>query len=267
MKRRAPQYLLALLLCLSVGAQAKKLPELEVLEGKKSDMPVVRVNLPARKLTLFDKGVEVKTYPIAVSQLAFAVQMGKREISRIVWNPWWYPPQNREWSKDEIVTPPGPKNPMGPVKMDIGKRYYIHGTNEEFSVGRPATHGCVRLKNKDAREVASWLQKRFSTKFKEASFEKAMAKNQDNLIVELNKPVPVQFIYDLVEIKDKTLFVYADIYMKEKARLLLIEEELTKHGYDLSKLRRKTLEWQLKKVGAHDLRVSLSTILTSTKKN
>ncbi len=264
MKIRLAFSLLVFLLLTAFGAQAKKNNEPDVFEDKKN-LPVVRINLPARKLTLYKDGVEVKTYPIAVSQLAFAAPMGKREISRIVWNPWWYPPQNREWSKNEPVTPPGPKNPMGPVKMDIGKRYYIHGTNEEFSVGRPATHGCVRLKNNDAREMAAWLQTNYRTHFKAKAFESAMAKHQDNLIVELNKPVSVQFIYDLVEIKDKILFVYSDIYMKEKARLVLIEEELVKHGYDLRKLRRKTLEWQLKKVGTHDLRVPLSTILTSTK--
>lgn len=34
------------------------------------------------------------------------------------------------------------------------KRYiYIHGTNDENSIGRPASHGCVRMRNKDVIEL------------------------------------------------------------------------------------------------------------------
>jgi L,D-transpeptidase YbiS len=34
------------------------------------------------------------------------------------------------------------------------QRYiYIHGTNDEQSIGRPASHGCVRLRNRDVIEL------------------------------------------------------------------------------------------------------------------
>lgn len=34
------------------------------------------------------------------------------------------------------------------------QRYiYIHGTNDEHSIGRPASHGCVRLRNADVIEL------------------------------------------------------------------------------------------------------------------
>lgn len=34
------------------------------------------------------------------------------------------------------------------------QRYiYIHGTNDEASIGRPASHGCVRLRNRDVIEL------------------------------------------------------------------------------------------------------------------
>lgn len=34
------------------------------------------------------------------------------------------------------------------------KRYiYIHGTNDERAIGRPASHGCVRLRNRDVMEL------------------------------------------------------------------------------------------------------------------
>ena len=40
------------------------------------------------------------------------------------------------------------KNRRG--KVDTKYRYiYIHGTHEEESIGQPASHGCIRMKNED----------------------------------------------------------------------------------------------------------------------
>ena len=38
--------------------------------------------------------------------------------------------------------------------IDSYQRYiYIHGTSEEERIGKPASHGCVRMKNKDVIEL------------------------------------------------------------------------------------------------------------------
>jgi len=38
--------------------------------------------------------------------------------------------------------------------MDSYNRYiYIHGTPEEGFIGQPASHGCIRMKNKDVIEL------------------------------------------------------------------------------------------------------------------
>ena len=38
--------------------------------------------------------------------------------------------------------------------IDSYKRYiYIHGTNEEGLIGSPASHGCIRMNNKDVSEL------------------------------------------------------------------------------------------------------------------
>ena len=38
--------------------------------------------------------------------------------------------------------------------VDSKARYiYVHGTNEEGLIGRPASHGCVRMRNRDVAEV------------------------------------------------------------------------------------------------------------------
>ncbi len=34
-----------------------------------------------------------------------------------------------------------------------GRFIYIHGTNQEKAIGRPASHGCVRMRNEDVVEL------------------------------------------------------------------------------------------------------------------
>lgn len=35
----------------------------------------------------------------------------------------------------------------------FGRYIYIHGTNNEISLGRPASHGCVRMRNQEVIEL------------------------------------------------------------------------------------------------------------------
>lgn len=36
---------------------------------------------------------------------------------------------------------------------------YFHGTNEEFSIGTPSSHGCIRMKNDDIIEMFDIVSK------------------------------------------------------------------------------------------------------------
>ena len=48
------------------------------------------------------------------------------------------------------VVAPGPDNPLGSRWLTIGNSSYgLHGTNVRWSIGRIATHGCVRLYEED----------------------------------------------------------------------------------------------------------------------
>ena len=43
---------------------------------------------------------------------------------------------------------------LEPRNANTFQRYiYIHGTNDEKGIGRPGSHGCVRLKNRDVIEL------------------------------------------------------------------------------------------------------------------
>lgn len=43
---------------------------------------------------------------------------------------------------------------LEPRNVNTFQRYiYIHGTNDESTIGRPASHGCVRMRNADVIEL------------------------------------------------------------------------------------------------------------------
>jgi lipoprotein-anchoring transpeptidase ErfK/SrfK len=54
---------------------------------------------------------------------------------------------------------PGPRNPVGLVWMDLSKEHYgIHGTPDASKIGHTFSHGCIRLTNWDALELASMVK-------------------------------------------------------------------------------------------------------------
>lgn len=48
---------------------------------------------------------------------------------------------------------------LGTHKIDLGDGYLIHGTNAEDSIGRPVTHGCIRLYNEDVARLFNDIYK------------------------------------------------------------------------------------------------------------
>ncbi|MBA2431049.1 MAG: L,D-transpeptidase family protein [Chthoniobacterales bacterium] len=56
--------------------------------------------------------------------------------------------------------PPGPNNPVGILWMGLNKPGIgIHGTNNPETIGRAASHGCIRLANWDAARVKDLVTK------------------------------------------------------------------------------------------------------------
>jgi lipoprotein-anchoring transpeptidase ErfK/SrfK len=54
---------------------------------------------------------------------------------------------------------PGPRNPVGAVWIDLSKEHYgIHGTPDASLIGHAFSHGCIRLTNWDARELAEMVK-------------------------------------------------------------------------------------------------------------
>ena len=60
---------------------------------------------------------------------------------------------------DRAMIPAGPRNPVGSVWIDLSKDHYgIHGTPDPALIGHATSHGCIRLTNWDALELASMVK-------------------------------------------------------------------------------------------------------------
>lgn len=106
----------------------------------------ILVSLPDRKIALFQDGRVVKVYPIAVGKHSTPSPQGSFHIASRVVKPTWYQPG--------IVVPAGPANPLGTRWMGLGyKGYGIHGTNRPRSIGKAASHGCIRMRNQDVEDL------------------------------------------------------------------------------------------------------------------
>jgi lipoprotein-anchoring transpeptidase ErfK/SrfK len=102
---------------------------------------------------------DVRKYDIAVGTKAHPTPTGHFTIRHIVWNPAWVPPPDAKWAKGKQPAAPGdPKNPMRAVKLFFQEPdYYIHGTNNPDSIGEAASHGCIRMTESDAVDLAKYL--------------------------------------------------------------------------------------------------------------
>jgi len=117
-------------------------------ESKPQARPERRVviSIPDRKLALIEDGKVVKVYPVAVGAAATPSPSGEFRVRERITNPTYYAPGN--------VIGPGKANPLGTRWIGLGQRGYgIHGTNEPRSIGKRASHGCIRMNQADVEEL------------------------------------------------------------------------------------------------------------------
>ncbi|OGQ08647.1 MAG: hypothetical protein A3G32_02535 [Deltaproteobacteria bacterium RIFCSPLOWO2_12_FULL_40_28] len=202
--------------------------------------PRIQINVAARELTLFEGDRVVYRFPVAVGAASFKTPTGKRQLDQIVWNPWWMPPKS-EWAKNEKPTPPGPGNPLGPVKMRLGEAILVHGTSRETSVGTPASHGCMRMFNRDAKTLAWWIQSKHTDQNDPALLVQYQQNTTSSYYVEIPNPIPVDIIYDLFEVKDGMFRAHPDIYGHRRDRKGEAVAEIESFGINSEKIDVATL--------------------------
>jgi murein L,D-transpeptidase YcbB/YkuD len=199
-RRTAPALLTAVLAATPARAQAP--------------MEIV-VNIPAGRLVVLEGGEQVRSYPVSVGTARYATPTGSAGIQRMVWNPSWTPPES-DWARDERPAAPGPNNPMGRVKMHLFQDYYVHGTparNERF-LGRPASHGCIRMRNEDVIELAQLVLRADGAPVSDETIQGLIANPRRTREMRLSGRVRVRIEYQLAEVSADSVTLHPDVYAR-----------------------------------------------------
>jgi lipoprotein-anchoring transpeptidase ErfK/SrfK len=107
------------------------------------------------KLRLYKQLTLVKEYTVAVGAVGFDTPAGLYHIQNKAINPTWHVP-NSAWAGDLAgTTVPGgvPDNPLKARWLGIFDGAGIHGTDETYSLGHAASHGCIRMAIPDVIEL------------------------------------------------------------------------------------------------------------------
>jgi lipoprotein-anchoring transpeptidase ErfK/SrfK len=125
----------------------------------------IEVDKPGRGVRAFGPGGElVAYYPASVGSKEKPAPSGTFGIRRAKFNPTYtYDPKfafKGVKAKKKVEIAEGPNNPVGTVWIDLTKPSYgIHGTAHPETIGKSESHGCVRLTNWDATELAHMVSK------------------------------------------------------------------------------------------------------------
>ncbi len=107
-------------------------------------------------------GVVLARYPATTGSEHDPLPLGRWKVNGVAWNPPYnYNPDlfwDSEASDKKAKLAPGPNSPVGEVWIDLSKPHYgIHGTPSPSTIGKTTSHGCIRLTNWDAIELAKMV--------------------------------------------------------------------------------------------------------------
>ena len=133
-----------------------------------TDTPLLRISVRDQRLDLVSGGSVLSSYPVSTSRFGLGSEQGSNKTpvgrfkigekigadaplgtifrSRIPLAPEEEPPP----SDDHVLTRILWLDGLEEHNANTRDRFiYIHGTNHEEDIGRPASHGCIRMKNAD----------------------------------------------------------------------------------------------------------------------
>ncbi|MGU3540657.1 L,D-transpeptidase [Methylobacterium sp. A54F] len=154
-------------------------PPLEMGKVKARDLPRqpkvtrIEVDKSSRDVRAFGSdGRLLAYYPASIGSEEKPAPSGEAKVKGVAFDPHYtYNPKykfagvkaNRKFS-----IKPGPNNPVGVVWIDLSiPSYGIHGTPEPEKVSKTESHGCIRLTNWDARDLALHVERGAKVAFKD----------------------------------------------------------------------------------------------------
>jgi lipoprotein-anchoring transpeptidase ErfK/SrfK len=126
---------------------------------------LVVVDASTHSVTALDgSGKILAFYPATVGSRHDPLPVGNWTIKEVKRYPKFkYNPElfwDSEDKRPRATLPPGPKSPVGVVWIGLSKEHYgIHGTPEPSLIGQTQSHGCIRLTNWDASELAGMVHR------------------------------------------------------------------------------------------------------------
>ncbi|MEG6586523.1 L,D-transpeptidase family protein [Dendrosporobacter sp. 1207_IL3150] len=126
-----------------IGFEYMDEKELAAIENQPTTKPQgaqsIVINVSKRTLELYNDEQVYKKYRVAVGKSETPTPIGE-------WNVVW---KDYNWGTGFGTRWMGLNVPWG--------IYGIHGTNKPWSIGQFASHGCIRMRNKDVEELFEWV--------------------------------------------------------------------------------------------------------------
>lgn len=125
----------------------------------------IEVDKARKQVRAYDAGGKLlAAYPATVGSDDLPTPEGEWAVRTVAPSPTYtYDPSRLNFGNKKagkLTIQAGPNNPVGAVWIDLTKDTYgIHGAPEPRLVGKVASHGCVRLTNWDAQQLAKAVEK------------------------------------------------------------------------------------------------------------
>jgi peptidoglycan hydrolase-like protein with peptidoglycan-binding domain len=125
----------------------------------------IEVDADKQRVKAYDKDNNIVViYPATVGSEDRPTPKGDFKVTDIAENPvYHYDPAlhlRGVHVEEKLDIPPGPNNPVGAAWISLSAEGYgIHGTPDPDKISKAASHGCIRLTNWDALELARHLRK------------------------------------------------------------------------------------------------------------
>jgi hypothetical protein len=115
------------------------------------DKRLLLISIPDHSLAVIQDGQVKRIYSVATGKQTTPSPTGAFRIVVRVVDPTYY-------HEGKVITP-GPRNPLGNRWMGLDRTGYgIHGTNAPQSIGKSASHGCIRMAKRDLEELFSMVK-------------------------------------------------------------------------------------------------------------
>jgi len=139
-------FLLTTILLVSEAAVAQSSENRTEAKGEQQTIRHIVISIPDRKLALIQDGEVKRVFPVAVGKESTPSPSGSFHIVNRVTKPTYY-------HKGKVIAD-GPANPVGTRWIGLSEHGYgIHGTNVPSSIGKAASHGCIRMARTDLEQL------------------------------------------------------------------------------------------------------------------